>query len=129
MMGRTYCRKHLSGMHHLPAQNLKMAPVSVNQRIRMAMLFRVLRARSRRRALQQSLILFSVQRQMLVKVYLHSLLLLLHYNVVSHDNRSPRRQRTCRRLPGNTGWWTNVKNKYSDEQFKKVFRVSRETFS
>ena len=95
----------------------------------MAMLCRVLRARSRRRALQQSLILFSVQRQMLVKVYLLSLLLLLHYNVVTHDNRRPRRQRTCRRLPRNTGWWTNVKNNYSDEQFKKVFRVSRETFS
>ena len=36
--------------------------------------------------------------------------------------------RSCRRLQRNDGWWDLVWNTYSDERFKKTFRVSRATF-
>ena len=37
--------------------------------------------------------------------------------------------RCCRRLQRNYGWWKLVWSTYSDERFKKAFRVSRTTFS
>lgn len=36
--------------------------------------------------------------------------------------------RSCRRLPRNNGWWDMVWNVYSEDRFKKTFRVSRATF-
>ena len=95
----------------------------------MAVFSRLLRERSRRRALQQSLIISFVRRRIALKAYLLTLLLLLYDKVVVQPSREARKQRTCRRLPRNTGWWNNVKDHYSNARFKKTFRVSRETFS
>ena len=39
------------------------------------------------------------------------------------------RNRSCRRLLRNNGWWLLVWNTYSNERFKKTFRVSRNTFN
>ena len=38
-------------------------------------------------------------------------------------------RRSCRRLIRNCGWWDLVWNSYSDERFKKTFRVSKNTFN
>lgn len=38
-------------------------------------------------------------------------------------------RRSCRRLPRNNGWWEMVWGTYTDERFKKTFRISKNTFS
>ncbi len=38
------------------------------------------------------------------------------------------RLRSSRRLKRNDGWWELVWSTYSDERFKKTFRLSRDTF-
>ena len=37
--------------------------------------------------------------------------------------------RSCRRYVRNGGWWRLVWNEYSDDRFKKTFRLSRDTFT
>ena len=37
--------------------------------------------------------------------------------------------RSCRRLERNKGWWEMVWNGYSEERFKRTFRVSKDTFT
>ena len=37
--------------------------------------------------------------------------------------------RPCRRLPRNKGWFEEVWNTYTDQRFKKTFRVSKATFN
>ncbi|CAH3159373.1 unnamed protein product, partial [Porites lobata] len=41
---------------------------------------------------------------------------------------TPVYNRSCRRLPRNMGWFNLVWSTYSDERFKKTFRISRTTF-
>ncbi|XP_065070679.1 uncharacterized protein LOC135695493 [Rhopilema esculentum] len=107
-----------------------MALVNAENKKRLAVFGRLLRERSRRRALQQSIIISFLRRRIVLKAFLLILLLLLYDKVVVQPRREARRrQRTCRRLPRNTGWWNNVKDHYSNARFKKTFRVSRETFS
>eukprot|EP00795_Rhopilema_esculentum_P015916 gene15916-7250_t len=107
-----------------------MALVNADNKKRLAVFGRLLRERSRRRALQQSVIISFLRRRIVLKAYLLILLLLLYDKVVVQPRREARRrQRTCRRLPRNTGWCNNVKDHYSNARFKKTFRVSRETFS
>ena len=52
------------------------------------------------------------------------LLLVLCLNV----NRKRIVVRSCRRFVRNSGWWELVWNNYSDDRFKKTFRISRNTF-
>ena len=118
-----FSRAHWQGL-----QNFKMAPINVDNKKRMAVFSRILRERSRRRALQQSVIITSLRRRTMLKAYLLTLLLLLYDKVVA-SREARRRQRSCRRLPRNAGWWDNVKDHYSNARFKKTFRISRETFS
>ena len=37
--------------------------------------------------------------------------------------------RSCRRLLRSNGWWEMVWTTYTDERFKKTFRISKNTFS
>lgn len=39
------------------------------------------------------------------------------------------RIRSCRGLPRNIGWWSNIWENYSDKQFKGTFRISKGTFN
>ena len=120
----------IARMRHFSVQNFKMVPVNVDNKKRMVVFSHILRERSKRRALQQSLIISFLRRRVILKAYLHSLLLLLYDKVVAQPNRGARRrQRTRRRLLRNTGWWNNVRDHYSNGRFKKAFRISRETFS
>ena len=118
-----FSRAHWQGL-----QNFKMAPINVDNKKRMAVFSRILRERSRRRALQQSVIITSLRRRTMLKAYLLTLLLLLYDKVVA-SREARRRQRSCRCLPRNAGWWDNVKDHYSNARFKETFRISRETFS
>ena len=43
-------------------------------------------------------------------------------------NATPKCTRSCRRLRRNMGWFNCLWNTYSEERFKKTFRVSRGTF-
>ena len=37
--------------------------------------------------------------------------------------------RSCRRFVRNSGWWRLVWKDYSDDRFKKTFRISQNTFT
>ena len=47
----------------------------------------------------------------------------------SYDRIRSHPKRSCRRYFRNNGWFSNVSESYSDERFKTIFRVSRETFT
>ena len=62
---------------------------------------------------------------------LRNLLFLLLQNEAlsqSYDRIRSHHKRSCRRYLRNSGWFSNVWENYSDERFKIIFRVSRETF-
>ena len=64
---------------------------------------------------------------------LRNLLFLLMQNEAlnhSYDCIRSHHKRSCRPyLRRNSGWFSNVWENYSDERFKTIFRVSRETFT
>ena len=63
---------------------------------------------------------------------LRNLLFLLLQNEAlsqSYDHIRSDDKRSCRRYLRNSGWFSNVWENYSDERFKTIFRVSRETFT
>ena len=63
---------------------------------------------------------------------LRNLLFLLLQNEAlsqSYDRIRSHHKRSCRRYLRNSGWFSNVWENYSDERFKIIFRVSRETFT
>ena len=68
----------IARMRHFSVQKLKMAPVNVDNNNKMAVFSQILRERSRRRALQQSLIISFLRRKVTLKAYFLSLLLLLY---------------------------------------------------
>ena len=47
----------------------------------------------------------------------------------SYDRIRSHHKRICRRYLRNSGWFSNVLEKYSDESFKTILRVSRQTFT
>ena len=81
-----------------------------------------------RRMLLQTILMYNAyrRRQLTVLLCLVDLLLLSR-----HQNNATERvyRRSCRRLIRNCGWWDLVWNSYSDERFKKRFRVSKNTFN
>ena len=63
---------------------------------------------------------------------LRNLLFLLLQNEASsqsYDRVQSHHKRSCRRYLRNSGWFSNVWENYSEESFKTIFRVSRETFT
>ena len=79
-------------------------------------------ARRRRKQMQNALQLLVARRQRLVNLCLITMLLLSSDQAIITYNRS------CRRVIRNQGWFNLVWTTYSDERFKKTFRVKRETF-
>lgn len=78
--------------------------------------------------LSQSLLMYAASRRRRVTILLCLVGLLL---LSGHQNNATDRvyRHSCRRLIRNNGWWELVWNSYSDERFKKTFRVSKNTFN
>ena len=78
----------------------------------------------RRRKNMQNVFHYVLNRRQLIKLCLVTLLLL-----ISQKNAAtPIHVRSCHRLKRNLGWFNHVWNSYSDDRFKKTFRVSHQTF-
>lgn len=88
----------------------------------------ILQGIRRRRMLSQTILACNAYRRRRLTVLLCLVGLLL---LSRHQNNATERvyRRSCRRLVRNSGWWDLVWNSYSDERFKKTFRVSRNTFN
>lgn len=88
----------------------------------------ILQGIRRRRMLSQTILACKAYRRRRLTVLLCLVGLLL---LSPHQNNATERvyRRSCRRLVRNSGWWDLVWNSYSDERFKKTFRVSRNTFN
>lgn len=78
----------------------------------------------RRKKMHTALHFMIARRQELLNVSLLMLLLLFS----RQQNATPKYSRSCRRFGRNMGWFNCVWNKYSEERFKKTFRISRSTF-
>ena len=78
----------------------------------------------RRKKLHTALHLMLTRRHQLLNVCFLTLLLLFS----RLENVTPKYTRSCRRLGRNMGWFNCVWNTYSEERFKKTFRVSCGTF-
>ena len=70
---------------------------------------------------QKILFLLTVRRMLLLEVFFLSALLI--------SSEKTTADRSCRRLPRNKGWFEEVWNTYTDQRFKKTFRVSKATFN
>ena len=91
---------------------------------RKVLLRRIARERKRRRKLVEISIVVALSGRRLI---LEACLLA---TVISQSCTLFRsRYRSCRRLLRNSGWWSLVWSTYSDERFKKTFRVSKKTFN
>ena len=88
----------------------------------------ILQGIQRQRMLSQTILMCKAYRRRRLTVLLCLVGLLL---LSRHQNNATERvyRRSCRRLIQNCGWWDLVWNSYSDERFKKTFRVSRNTFN
>lgn len=91
---------------------------------RLVLLTGIFRANRRRRMLNQALLtcLAARRKRVLLLVGLLGFLLL-------SSRKNQVYQRSCRRLQRNNGWWERVWTSYTDEQFKKTFRISKDTFN
>ena len=99
-----------------------MAPIDRNNNIKAFILKRII-AKNRRRQRMLGVIASAIcRRQRVIKTCLLIVILLLSQNFGKVHRRS------CRRLPRNNGWWDMVWRTYTDERFKKTFRVSKNTF-
>ena len=77
----------------------------------------------RRKLLNTSIVLAVSSRRLILEAYLLATVTSLWCL------NSKSRNRSCKRLLRNTGWWLLVWNTYSNERFEKTFRVSRNTFN
>ena len=102
-----------------------MAPLNTS-RILIALCYKRMLMKRKRRQLRRNLLLLYLKRTTLVTNICFLSLLILTRGVAELA-RKPR-VRSCRRLTRNTGWWENVWQNYSNSRFKLTFRVSRETF-
>ena len=81
------------------------------------------KAKQRRKKLRSiSLLIISMRKKRLQ-------ILIALLNVLQIYLQRREVHRSCRRLGRNNGWWEMVWNNYSDERFKKTFRVSKDTFT
>lgn len=82
----------------------------------------ILKAKRRRQKLKNMYLLIMAMKKRRLQVLLS--LLALMQNLLQQKEV----HRSCRRLIRNHGWWELVWNTYSDERFKRTFRVSKGTF-
>ena len=94
---------------------------------RIALMKAISRGSQRRRMFSESLQLYVAlrRRRMILLLCLTGLLLFSRNQNIAMDTVD---LRSCRRLPrNNNGWWDMVWNSYTDERFKKTFRISKNT--
>ena len=94
-------------------------------RIKAILLRKIQNSANRRRMLRNALIYLTTKRRQLINVCILSLLLVTSRGIAMTNKY----KRSCRRLERNNGWFNLVWSTYSEQRFKKTFRVSRETFS
>ena len=94
-------------------------------RIKAILLRKIQNSANRRRMLRNALIYLTTKRRQLINVCILSLLLVTSRGIALTNKY----KRSCRRLERNNGWFNLVWSTYSEQRFKKTFRVSRETFS
>ena len=94
-------------------------------RIKAILLRKIQNSANRRRMLRNALIYLTTKRRQLINVCILSLLLVTSRGIAVTNKY----KRSCRRLERNNGWFNLVWSTYSEQRFKKTFRVSRETFS
>ena len=88
---------------------------------------RILQERKKREKMNTLITYITLRRRRL-----RNLLFLLLQNKAlsqSYDRIRSHHKRSCRWYLRNSGWFSNVWENYSDERFKTIFRVSRETFT
>ena len=93
-----------------------------NSSARYFLLKNIFEERRRRRRMQTTLYWVIRRRELLLNLSLAALLLTLFNRNATVYNRS------CRRLSRNYGWFELVWTSYSNQRFKKTFRLSRTTF-
>ena len=98
-----------------------MAPRS-NNSAKSFIIKKILERNNRRRRFFESFAIALSRRRQLIQACLLIVTLLTSQNKKECI-------RSCRRLPRNSGWWDRVWHIYSDERFKRTFRVSRKTFN
>ncbi len=84
---------------------------------------KLLAKNKRRRKLLHTILMAAVARRRMM--FQNAILLLV---LCLNVNRKRIVVRSCRRFVRNSGWWELVWNNYSDDRFKKTFRISRNTF-
>lgn len=102
-----------------------MAPLERNKVL--ALVTKIIRERKRRFSIQRAILFIIAQRRNLL-FNVSSLLAELLTSLRESGESEPIPLRACRRLSRNGGWWELVWSTYSDERFKKTFRLSRDTF-
>lgn len=103
-----------------------MADVPEGSDRRRAFAFRAIREDGKRKKMLRSFLQADIaRRQFMMNICVIGLLL-----SVSRKSATPVYNCSCRcrRLPRNMGWFNLVWSTYSDERFKKMFRISRATF-
>ena len=93
-----------------------------NSSARYFLLKNIFEERRRRREMQTTLYWVIRRRELLLNLSLAALLLTLFNRNATVYNRS------CRRLSRNYGWFELVWTSYSNQRFKKTFRLSCTTF-
>lgn len=84
---------------------------------------RLIEGNRRRRLFLQTTMAYTItRRRRMIKVCLLVLLLLLS------QEDSKVYHRSCRRIQRNQGWWDLTWSTYTDERFKKTFRIRKATF-
>ena len=99
-------------------QNFKMAANTA-----MFMLARCIENNRRRMGIMHAALNYALEKRRMLVTLSGAVSLL-----VSSENKCIA-NRSCRRLPRNTGWWDQIWTTYSDTRFKKTFRVSKFTFN
>ena len=70
----------------------------------------------------------TVRRRIFMNACLLSLLILSRARSNASRIAPARKQRPCRPFPRNEGWWENVQRNYSEQKFRKTFRISQANF-
>ena len=104
-----------------------MAPID-RERKMAAVYNKIIQDKRRRHTMQLAVLANVTQRRTyLMKIY-NLLLVILHFFEWNREVENMPRRRSVRRLQRNSGWWNLVWETYSEERFKKTFRVTKDTF-
>ena len=100
----------------------------MDKRRKILLCTKILENRRRRHATQFAVLTNIIQRRIyLMKLY-KLLLAVLYFFEWNREIENIPRPRSARRFQRNEGWWKLVWETYSEDRFKKLFRVTKNTF-